>query len=228
MRGSTSMDMHESRRFVINTQYFLNGIKVIFVRPKRVLKVLKNLFYDLKYTRSFLGIPLNNQNDLAGFTQTTSTEYSVLEKLFSNISIAARDVIVDVGCGKGRVLAWLMHKKIPNKVIGVEVDPTVASETKKRMRHYKQIEIVTGDISEEAFPLDGTIFYLFNPFGEFVMRKFIKKIENNLLGRRVLNNRFLIVYYNCAHLNVFEENPIWKIKVCGDLDGLPAAIINSS
>ncbi|EKD72655.1 MAG: GCN5-related N-acetyltransferase [uncultured bacterium] len=220
------MDMHESRRFVINTQYFLNGIKVIFVRPKRVLKVLKNLFYDLKYTRSFLGIPLNNQNDLAGFTQTTSTEYSVLEKLFSNISIAARDVIVDVGCGKGRVLAWLMHKKIPNKVIGVEVDPSVASETKKRMRRYKQIEILTGDVTEEAFPLNGTIFYLFNPFGELVMRKFIKKIENNLLGGG-LTNRFLIVYYNCAHLNAFEENPIWKIKKCGDLDGLPSAIISA-
>ena len=173
-----------------------------------------------------MGIPLNNQNDLAGFTQTTSTEYSVLEKLFSNISIAARDVIVDVGCGKGRVLAWLMHKKIPNKVIGVEVDPSVASETKKRMRRYKQIEILTGDVTEEAFPLNGTIFYLFNPFGELVMRKFIKKIENNLLGGG-LTNRFLIVYYNCAHLNAFEENPIWKIKKCGDLDGLPSAIISA-
>src|SRR3990167_8872148 len=225
MRGSTSMN-NKSRRLVINIQYLLNGIKVMFVKPKRVLKVLKNLFYDLKYTRSFLGIPLNNQNDLAGFTQTTSTEYSVLEKLFSNISIAARDVIVDVGCGKGRVLAWLMHKKIPNKVIGVEVDPSVASETKKRMRRYKQIEILTGDVTEEAFPLNGTIFYLFNPFGELVMRKFIKKIENNLLGGG-LTNRFLIVYYNCAHLNAFEENPIWKIKKCGDLDVLPSAIISA-
>lgn len=199
----------------------------MFVRPKRVLKVLKNLFYDLKYTRSFLGVPLNNQNDIAGFTQTTSTEYTVLEKLFSNISIAARDVIVDVGCGKGRVLAWLMHKRIPNKVIGVEVDPSVSSETKKRMQHYRQIEILTGDITKEAFPLEGTIFYLFNPFSELVMRKFIKKIENNLLRGGMLTNRFLIVYYNCVHLNAFEENPIWKIKKCGDLDGLPAAIISA-
>ncbi|MDP1574195.1 MAG: class I SAM-dependent methyltransferase [Coxiellaceae bacterium] len=200
----------------------------MFVRPKRLLKVLKNLFYDLKYTRSFLGVPLNNQNDIAGFTQTTSTEYTVLEELFSNISIAARDVIVDVGCGKGRVLAWLMHKKIQNKVIGVEVDLSVASETKERMQHYKQIEILTGDITEEAFPLEGTIFYLFNPFSELVMRKFIERIENHLLeGGDLVTNRFLIVYYNCAHLNAFEENPIWKIKKCGDFDGLPAAIISA-
>src|SRR3990167_11211578 len=109
-------NMNKSRRLIINTQYFLHGIKVVFVRPKRVFKVIKNFFYDFKYTRSFLGVPLNNQNDIVGFTQTTSTEYAVLEKLFSNVSIQTHDVIVDVGCGKGIVLAWLMHKKIPNKV----------------------------------------------------------------------------------------------------------------
>ena len=204
---------------------FFKGIKVLFTRPGRAFQVFKNLFYDFKYTRTYMGIPLSNQNEIAGFTNTTSTEYSILEKLFSKINITNKDVIVDVGCGKGRVLAWLGNKKIQNKIIGVEIDKAVAQKTRKNMGRYEKIKILSGDVTGEAFPEDGTIFYLFNPFNELILRKFVKKIENDILKKHHKNKDVKIIYYNCCHLGVFEENCFWRINKLGDLNGLPAAII---
>lgn len=82
-------------------QYVFNGIIIVLTRPRRMIAILKNLAIDLRYVRSYLGIPLHNDDLEKGFTQTTSTEYSVLDKLFSEIKILEKDVIVDVGCGGG-------------------------------------------------------------------------------------------------------------------------------
>lgn len=204
--------------------YLFKGINIIFSRPSRAFQIVKNFLYDLKYTRNYMGIPLNNENKISGFTNTTSTEYFILEKLFSKVDINDDDVIVDVGCGKGRVLAWLANK-VQNKIIGVEVDIDVAQQTRKKMYRYKQVEILIGNIVEEAFPSEGTIFYLFNPFNESILTKFVKKIEDNFSRGKSQNKRIIIIYYNCCHLGVFEENRFWKINRIDNFNELPAAII---
>lgn len=103
----------------------------------------------------------------------------------------------------------------------------VAKDTQNRMRHYSQIEIRGGDITQDFFPAEGTVFYLFHPFGEDVMRKFVKKIEFNIKQRLFQRDRPLFIYYNSRWLNVFEENSIFKINKLGDFNNLPAAIIRT-
>lgn len=61
-----------------------------------MIQIFKNFLLDIKYSGAYLGIPLPNENMTAGFTNTTSSEYDVLEELFSNTAITDEDDLVDI------------------------------------------------------------------------------------------------------------------------------------
>ena len=48
----------------------------------------------------------DDKNGIGG-TGTQSTHYALLRRIFSHIDLTPADVFMDVGCGKGRVLAFL-------------------------------------------------------------------------------------------------------------------------
>ena len=56
-----------------------------------------------------------------------------------------------------------------------------------------------------SIPKDGTIFFMFNPFNENVLREFREKLEKSEA------KEIIIVYLLCAHINVFEEGEMWKV-----------------
>ena len=134
--------------------------------------------------------------------------------------------MVDVGCGSGRVLGWLTTKYPQNKIMGIEIDPDVAEDTRQRMRKYSKVDIITGNVLDKDIIKEGTIFYLFHPFHEQPMRKFIALLKDqaNVDGGGMAQ-RPLIIYHNCCCLHVFEEDPMWQIERCGDMNGLPTAIV---
>lgn len=206
--------------------FIFGGLFRVALRPRRMGQILNNFFLDVKYAGAYLGIPLSNENKEEGFTNTTSTEYYVLNELFSKLSMTNDDVIVDVGCGSGRVLGWLTAKYPQNKVLGVEIDPNVAASTRKRMRPYPQVEIVSGSALDRDIVKKGTIFYLFHPFHELPMRQFIALLKEQVNLGQIPVEKLVIVYHNCCCLNVFEEDPVWKIERYGDINGLPTAIVS--
>jgi hypothetical protein len=68
------------------------------------------------------------------------------------------------------------------------------------------VEIVSGDATK-LLPADGTVFYLFNPFDESVMRRFIDAF---LAGG--MDPRRRIVYHNCKSVQLFADNPRFEIE----------------
>src|SRR5207248_589759 len=100
---------------------------------------------------------------------------------------------------------WWLSRKISNKIIGLELDPIVAADTRQRLSSYHNVTIISGDAIEN-FPADGTIFYLYNPFNEQVLQRFKEKILNLRAG----NVR--LFYYNCKHAVVFEEDPRFQVE----------------
>ena len=64
--------------------------------------------------------PLNDSVKRIGMTESQPAHYLILEKVFSLISITDKDTFIDVGCGQGRVLAYLIKKKVNYKISGVE------------------------------------------------------------------------------------------------------------
>jgi hypothetical protein len=126
--------------------------------------------------------------------------------IFKGESIAPEDVLVDVGCGKGRVLNWWLSRGLRNQIVGLEIDPEIAAHTRHRLRKYRNVTIVTGD-GIENLPADGTLFFLFNPFQKPMVSRFQERILQ--LPRR---DKVRIYYYNCAHADVFENDPRFSIE----------------
>jgi SAM-dependent methyltransferase len=118
--------------------------------------------------------------------------------------VGPRDVIVDVGCGKGRSINWFLERFPANRIVGIELDPDICAATARRLRHHANVTIACGDATE-LLPPDGTIFYLFNPFDESVMRRFAKA----MLDR---NAPATIVYLNAKHLSSFAEDPRFTVR----------------
>ena len=57
-----------------------------------------------------------------GSTGSQSTHYFILNRMFSHVELKETDRFIDIGCGKGRVLAYLIHKKAPCSLTGIELN----------------------------------------------------------------------------------------------------------
>jgi len=89
------------------------------------------------------------------------------------------DTVVDLGCGKGRVVCCAARFKI-KKAVGIEINPRhvrTAFQNSRRLRGRKaEIQIIEG-LAQEADLSGATVFYLFNPFGSSTLREVLAKIE---------------------------------------------------
>ncbi len=134
-----------------------------------------------------------------GATRTESCSYRTLGVLFGHpmLRIDPRDVLVDVGCGKGRVINFWLLRGRQNSIVGVELTPSVAEWTRRRLSSFTNVRIVEGDASSRV-PPDGTLFFLFNPFGRDTMQAFALRVSQNAGPAGVR-----IVYLNARHIDVF-------------------------
>lgn len=53
-----------------------------------------------------------------GMTDSQSAGCIILKQIFSHITLKERDSFLDVGCGKGRVLAYLVKEHAPCRLYG--------------------------------------------------------------------------------------------------------------
>lgn len=114
-----------------------------------------------------------------GATGSQSTPYAVLSRIFRGHTFTAEDKLIDVGCGKGRVLAHLIHAGFPGKLYGVELNPEVARYAQEWAKRYDNLEIMAGD----AFKTDYnqfTMLFLGRPFLPEMFQQFVEKLENEL------------------------------------------------
>ena len=56
-----------------------------------------------------------------GMTPSQPARYFILEKVFSHVELNSNDAFIDVGCGKGRVLAYLHSIHCPCPLYGIEL-----------------------------------------------------------------------------------------------------------
>lgn len=168
---------------------------------------METAFLDLRFGGLLRGVKLTPYSE-SGAYATANTSYETVRKLFRG-RVRPSDVLVDVGCGKGRVInAWL-REGYTNRMIGVDLDADVAAETRARLERFRNVTIVTGDVLAN-FPEDGTLFYLFNPFNARVLEKFRDRLKMCLLNRAA--REAAVVYNNCRHLQVFATDSAWQIE----------------
>jgi SAM-dependent methyltransferase len=168
--------------------------------------MLKAALRDLRYGRPLGGTTRTRYGHLGAF-HSTNTPYEDMARLFAGVEVGPRDVIVDVGCGKGRSLNWLLRSFPQNRIVGIELDPDLAARTAARLRRRSNVTILTGDATG-LLPADGTVFYLFNPFDGTVMERFAAALAGLPLAT--------VVYYNAKHLGPFRADARFAVRELDD------------
>lgn len=150
------------------------------------------------------------------------TSYAVLDRLARSGFIGRDDVLVDYGCGKGRV-GFYMNYVLGCRCIGVEYDEGLCLAARENAASYAGrrggVEFVCANAEGWAVPPEAGCFYFFNPFSV--------KVLNGVLGR-VMESYYehprplkLFFYYMLddyrSHMLAQDEFSYAGEVDCGDL-----------
>lgn len=156
---------------------------------------------DLAFGGKLCRTDLNESIYNSGRHTMVHTDYHVLRDIFARVPIAPGDVLVDVGCGEGRVINFWLSRRLKTPIIGIEAVEAVADDARKRYSKYPNVSIVSGDVLANL-PRNGTLFYLYNPFGDEVVAAFERAV-------RPLEPR--IVFHQNNYMEPFRSDD-WRIE----------------
>lgn len=108
------------------------------------------------------------------------TPYSVLERLVQSGYLSKENIVIDYGCGKGRV-GFFLNNKLDCRVIGVDFDKKMyllALENQKKYGNLSKIQFIWAD-AEIYEILEADSFYFFHPFSIQILRAVIGKIRKS-------------------------------------------------
>ena len=149
------------------------------------------------------------------------TPYGVLERLSNNGLIRKKDVVLDYGCGKGRVDFFLSYQT-KAKTIGIEYDERIyqgALENQKNAVSGARTEFVLTKAEEYKVPLEVNRYYFFNPFSVELLRKVMARIIESYYEKP--REVFLFFYYPSeeyiSYLMTVDELEFYDEIDCGDL-----------
>lgn len=111
-----------------------------------------------------------------GAIDTIHTPYGTLKVVLGKERFTPDDAILDVGCGLGRPLAYLVGAKFPGKIVGAEINPPVAARAAAWAKRYPNVEVISSDV----FLLDFsrfTHFFMWRPFTPDAFKHFVEKLE---------------------------------------------------
>lgn len=149
------------------------------------------------------------------------TPYCVLERLANSGLIRKNDVVLDYGCGKGRVDFFLSYQTRA-KTIGIEYDERIfraAMENKNTAVSGNRVSFAMQNAENYKVPAEVNRCYFFNPFSVELFQKVLARILESYYEspREIL----LFFYYPSAeyvgYLMTVDELEYYDEIVCEDL-----------
>jgi SAM-dependent methyltransferase len=143
--------------------------------------------------------------------QYATLDYWNLYRVVNVLNPGSDDVFYDIGCGMGRMLCIVARRSV-RKCVGVELfEPLceIARANADRLRGRRSpIEIICGDATTADLS-DGTIYYMFNPFGDETMHDTLENICRSLSKQP---RTIKVVYCNPTCEAMFR-NTSWLKKI---------------
>ena len=106
------------------------------------------------------------------------TPYSVLERLANTGYISKKNVLLDYGCGKGRV-DFFMAYQTKCHAIGIEYDERIydkATENQKNAISASRTQFEKMNAEQFIVPENADCMYFFNPFSVEILKSVIARI----------------------------------------------------
>ena len=149
------------------------------------------------------------------------TPYNVLERLANSGLIRKRDVVLDYGCGKGRVDLFLSYQTKAN-TIGIEYDERIyqsAMENQRIAVSGAKAQFVLMRAEAYEVPPEVNRCYFFNPFSVEILRKVMARVMESYYEKP--RELFLFFYYPSeeyiSYLMTVDELEFYDEITCGDL-----------
>ncbi len=123
------------------------------------------------------------------------TDYRVLERLAGSGYIKKKNLLVDYGCGKGRV-DFFMSYQVRCKSIGVEYNERIYDAAVGNMEtavSKKKVYFHHGSAEEFIIPSVADRFYFFNPFPVDTLKRVMQRIVESFYEN--IREMLLIFYY---------------------------------
>ena len=143
---------------------------------------------SLKYGSStFVPVELRHLTIVHGDPENSSryeaVSYYMLEKLFAAFrKLSAQASVVDLGCGKGRMMMVAPHFGFRN-ITGIDFAKELCEQARENMREKEKqfpgLKWTVLNENVETYPIAprDCVFFMFNPFNEIVFKNFLDKLD---------------------------------------------------
>lgn len=125
-----------------------------------------------------------------GFTdpacrQYEATDYATLFRLLGGLKWhEGRELFIDFGCGKGRVLLVAAMQPV-RRVIGVEISPELSAIARRNVHRAqprlrcRDVEVITCSADGYVIPPAPLTIFLWNPFGGDILERVLQNIRES-------------------------------------------------
>ncbi len=194
----------------------------------RSLLRLDDLVFDLRYRVRTSGYIRDDQIDtrfseaVAHARAYESTRVWTLRAAFRALRKLERDrlpdVFVDLGCGTGRACFFAAGKQTFGAVHGVDFSQSLIDRALVNARRFRgpAVQFECGDAGAYRLPSNSCLIFMFNPFDEVILRRFL-----DLNAWELRHGKCVVVYANdLQHLVLTEagfrqvhRNPSRKLLI---------------
>jgi SAM-dependent methyltransferase len=140
-------------------------------------------------------------------------------------------VLVDFGCGKGRVLLIAAECGF-RKARGVEFAHELCEIADKNCAIYKrkrapntEFQVIESDAAKYVLNDDENVFFMFNPFDDVVLNDVLNNIAASL---KIQPRKILILYFNPLHGNLIEQHGVFAKSEEFVIGGYPFPVYSNS
>ncbi len=170
----------------------------------RVLSILQERLFDWRYGTDTVthvdvdSLTVDSPHAAEGYGYQP-TRLRPFRKLMSELKFPPGSALVDVGCGKGRVLLLASDYGF-RRITGVEFAKELCAIARENVARYRRktgmqtdICIVEGDAVDYEVRDDDNVFFMFNPFSAALVEKIVQNIVRSLASK---DRKVFIIYNN--------------------------------
>lgn len=201
------------------------------------MKVFKSLIidlsFDIKYGTDTMRFVELEKLELNSSFRDNGNDYipsrsKHLQKIFKMGIFSEQDTFVDLGSGKGRTL--LIASEYFKRVKGIEFSEELCKIAKRNIMIYSKkkkeqlcdkIQVIYADVADYNINDEENVFFMYNPFDETVLKKFLMNIEVSI---NKTPRTVWIIYYYPAHRDVIDKLSAFKQERHMNMDGIECII----
>ena len=131
-----------------------------------------------------------------------------LRRVLTTLEIPAGKVFLDLGCGKGKALLVASEFNF-KEVRGVEISALLCEIAKRNCSIYCNegkvqaiFSIIHSDMAKYRIKDDEDVFFLFNPFDDFILKHVLYNIVSSLQKQK---RKIWIIYRNAIHRETIDQ-----------------------